>query len=148
MTSSDFQTTLADVTITHPSPSHQTITQNMMTPLYFARAAEERKIRKYAQAARDNHHIFIPLALETFGAMGREMEKSLKKLASRYLRTLPSAEISNRSVLMRFWRSKISCCLQKANAKLIISKANRVKANSRQTPLPNNPDLSESWSIA
>ena len=147
ITSSDFQTTLADVTITHPSPSHQSITLNMTRPLYFATAAEERKIRKYDRAARQINNTFIPMALETFGALGREANKFLKKLASRYLRSLPNPEISNRSILMRYWRSKISCTLQRANAKLIISKSNRIKANTRQGPLPNSPDMTDNWQI-
>lgn len=119
----------------------------MTCPLYFTTAAEERKIRKYDRAARQINNTFIPMALETFGALGKEMNKFLKKIASGYLRSLPNPEISNRSVLMRYWRSKISCTLQRANAKLIISKSNRIKANTRQGPLPNSPDMTDNWQI-
>ena len=148
-TSSDFEPILADVTITHPSPSNQPITPAMITPLHFARAAEERKIRRYERAASAMSHKFIPLAIETFGALGKRIDKMLKDLANRYFRSIQNQdpEFNAKSVLMRYWRSKISCCLQKANAKLLISKENRIRANTRQGTPPNAPDLSEVLSI-
>jgi hypothetical protein len=150
VTSSDSQITLADVTITHPSPSNQQISDNMTSPLFFARAAEDRKIRKYGRAARENGHRFIPLAIETYGALGKEMDKKLKSLATKYTRSISNqyTDITARSTLMRYWRARISCCLQRANAKLIISKSNRIKANSRSAPQPNAPDLNTCWTIA
>jgi hypothetical protein len=48
---------------------------------------------------------------------------------------------------MRYWRSRISTCLQKCNAKLIISKAHRTRSTLRQGHRPAPPDVSSSWFI-
>ena len=105
-TSSDSQPILADVTITHPSPSNQPITPTVLNPLYFAKSAEDRKNRKYERAASAISHKFIPLAIETYGALGHRTDKTLKVLASGYLRHdhNQDPDFSAKSVLMRFWR--------------------------------------------
>jgi hypothetical protein len=149
VTSSDLQTLLADVTITHPSPSG-TISQTMQTPLYFAKYQESRKIRRYGDIARQMGHTFAPLALETYGATGPALNRYLRSLANRHqhLVSRNSEEDSlEKSTLIRYWRTKISCCLQRANAKLLIGKSNRIAATLRQGSPPNTPDLSEAWYI-
>jgi hypothetical protein len=152
ITGSDSQTLLADVTITHPAPaSSVSITQPMLLPLYFAKYQENRKIRKYGDIVRRMHNAFSPFAFETFGASGPFFTKYLKQLASRHFYILlgnNDADITARSVLVRYWRTKISCCLQRANARLLLSKANRVRTRTRQGTPPNAPDLSEIWRLS
>jgi hypothetical protein len=149
VSSSDLQTLLADVTITHPAPSG-TISESMISPLYFAKYQESRKIRRYGEIVRAMGHAFAPLAIETYGATGPFLNKYLKQLARRYQQIIhrnSEEDPLGNSTLIRYWRTKISCCLQKANARLLISKTNRICARSRQGPLPNAPDLSEPWCI-
>ena len=152
VTYSDSQTLLADVTITHPNPSTSTsMTEPMQIPLYFAKLQENRKIRRYGETIRLMRHEFAPLAFETYGATGPIFTKYLKRLASRHFQFISlnyETDISARSTLVRYWRTRISCCLQKANARLLISKANRVRANMRQGTPPHAPDLSECWVIS
>lgn len=152
VTSGDSQTILADVTITHPAPANSvTITESMQCPLYFAKYQENRKIRKYGETVRRMRNVFIPLALETYGATGPAVTRALQRLATRYFQSNTCGndpESTARSTLMRYWRTKISCCLQRANARLLLSKANRVRAHTRQTAPPNAPDLSETWMIS
>jgi hypothetical protein len=152
ITYSDSPTLLADVTITHPVPANTTqITQPMQLPLYFAKYREGSKVRRYGEAIRQMHHTFAPLVLETFGAAGPALTKYIKHLASRQHQlstNCPENDITARSTLVRYWRTRIACGLQKANARLIISKSNRIKANQRQGTNPNAPDLTEPWTIS
>jgi hypothetical protein len=150
VTSCDSPSFLADVTITHPSPSNQPISQQMLQPLYFAKSAEHRKRRKYGEVVRSMNQAFIPMALETFGALGPCLDKSLKEMATRIGRLNDwhhNTDIFYISTLMRFWRTRISTCLQKCNAKLIISKAHRVRSRSRQGSSPGPPNMSSDWII-
>jgi hypothetical protein len=150
VTSSDSTSLLADVTITHPSPSNQTISQQMLLPLFFAKRAEDRKLRRYGSATRSMNLAFIPMALETFGALGPGLDHELKLLAKRIARFNDwhqGTEISYISTLIRFWRTRISSCLQKCNAKLILSKAHRARSCCRQSSRANFPDVSSSWCI-
>jgi len=150
VTSSDSTSLLADVTITHPSPSNQTISQQMLLPLFFAKRAEDRKLRRYGTATRSMNLAFIPMALETFGALGPGLDHELKLLAKRIAQFNDwhqGTEISFISTLIRFWRTRISSCLQKCNAKLILSKAHRARSCCRQSSRANFPDVSSSWCI-
>lgn len=152
VTYSDSQTLLADVTITHPAPSISTsITQAMQLPLYFAKHQEHRKNRRYGEAVRQMHHQFAPFSFETYGATGPTFSKYLKYLASRHAQLTAisnNTDYSNRSTLVRYWRTRIACTLQRANSRLLISKANRVKAHTRQSAFQHAPDLSVPWMIS
>lgn len=152
VTHSDSQTLLADVTITHPAPANTTsITESMQLPLHFAKHQENRKIRRYGEAVRQMHQKFTPFAFETYGASGPVFSKYLKYLAARHLQLISwsnETDISARSTLVKYWRTRISCCLQRANAKLLISKANRINSNLRQSSPPNAPDLAEPWTLS
>jgi hypothetical protein len=93
---------------------------------------------------------FTPMALETFGALGPRLNSSLKWLAERIARFSDwhqGTEISYTSTLIRYWRTRISTCLQKCNAKLILSKAHRARSFCRQSSHPNPPDVTSSWCI-
>lgn len=144
VTSSDSQSLLADVTITHPCPANQSITQPMLAPLFFAKAAEDRKIRKYGQAASSMQQAFIPMAFETYGASGPHFQAMLKRLA---MRIRIFNQDFQQSTLIRFWRTRLSTCLQKCNARLILSKSNRVNSHSRQGTAPLFPSLASLWTI-
>ena len=94
---------------------------------------------------------FIPFAFETFGASGTSFDFFLKTLANRYQRLISwnsSTDIADKSSLLRFWRARISTCLQKQNARLIISKVNRIKRQTRQGSTPNRPDLASNWTLS
>ena len=67
ITYSDLPPTLADVTVTHPSPSRLPLSSSsqMYSPLYFAKKAEARKYTRYLATARAMNHLFHPYALET-----------------------------------------------------------------------------------
>ena len=122
ITSGDYTPTMADVTITHPSHSQSSSSGNhMQAPLFFAQAAERKKTAKYGNSARDMNHRFIAMAIETYGSVGGSLASYLKELATRHFQQNfadSTIEHTARATLIRFWRVKISTCLQKANARL------------------------------
>ena len=65
ITYSDLPPTLADVTVTHPSPSRLPMSSasQMYTFLYFAKKAEAQKYSRYLATARAMNHLFHPYAL-------------------------------------------------------------------------------------
>ena len=149
VTSGDFNTNiLADVTITHPFPSSSTrITPSMTHPLHFALIKEEQKKHKYSHTARLLGASIFPLAIETFGAMGPSFQKFLHICADGYLQRLflshPTREETHKSVIMRSWRSRISCALQKANSRLLFSKASRSNGANQSGQRPHYVDIIE-----
>ena len=153
VTSSDSTSFLADVTVTHPAPSNTDhLSESAYLPQYFAKYAEERKIRKYRAASEQIGTRFIHVAIETYGTMGQQGSKMLKELAGRYHQQYRNSNLNleSRANLIRIWRIKISACLQRANARLIISKSNRVKTNLRQgsETIPPEPIVMDKWTIA
>ena len=85
ITSGDFQTLLADVTITHPHPSsNQRISQNMMTNGYSAAHREHSKITKYSPAAQTLGAQFVPLVLESYGKFGSQFTSFLKHMSREF----------------------------------------------------------------
>ena len=140
VTDSDFVTILADVTVTHPNPSNnQTISAAMLSPGYFAAHREQSKRNKYLESARLVGAKFFPLVLETLGTMGPSFKKFLRKIQLEFLRNMTNTdpdterEISNK--LLNLWTTRISCVLQRANSRLILSKLSRIhQAVSRGNP--------------
>ena len=154
VTSGDFSTNiLADVTITHPIPSPSThITQAMLSPLHFIKLRENHKKAHYLQAARAVGGSIFPLALDTFGAAGSSFHKFLNICAEGYLQKIflshPTREELHKSVIMRSWRSRVSCALQKANVRLLFSKASRASNLNQLGQPPHLFDIVEvfnSW---
>ena len=149
VTSGDFNTNiLADVTISHPYPSSSTRISTPMThPLHFTLIKENQKKHKYSHTARLLGASVFPLAIETFGALGPMFQKFLQLCADAYLHRIflshPSREEIHRSVIMRSWRSRISCALQKANARLLFSKASRTARANQSGQAPHYVDLTE-----
>ena len=152
VTSCDFPSFLADVTVTHPAPSDILhLNESTFAPQHFAKYAEERKNRKYRTASEQIGLRFIPIAIETYGTMGPKGSKMLKELALRHQQQSRNHNLSqeSRANLIRIWRVKISACLQRANARLIISKSNRLKRNLRHGSCAEPPEtvLLDPWTI-
>ena len=143
--SGDSTPILADVTVIHPIPSRPIPAGSQMTtPLYFAKYRENAKTTRYGDRATQIHHAFIPMVFETFGAFGPQLNQFLKSIAGR---ALHGSAQTYRTQLIRFWRVRLSACLQRANARLILSKANRIRSRSRQGPYPNPPPFQIESSI-
>ena len=134
ITSCDSTPLLADVTVIHPIISQINPNSSSVTsPLHFEKHRERAKIRKNRDRFAQLHQQFLPFVLETFGAMGLMLDAYIKKLAHRASR---DSMASQRAQLIRCWRTKISACLQRANARLTLSKAHRVRARLRQGTSP------------
>ena len=97
ITSGDLAPILADVTITHPIISQPSpALSTMCSPLYFAKHREATKIRKYGARAAQINNQFVPLVLETYGALGPVFSSSLKiwaKRAAQFIHPSKSAQI-------------------------------------------------------
>ena len=154
VTDSDFSTILADVTITHPNPSlNQQLTLPMMQPGYFSTNRENSKRTKYGQAARILGARFVPLVLETYGYFGSEFSLFLNKLANELFRREPNSDVEMEGVfkqkLKNLWINRISCTLQKANARLILSKISRTQQSVQRSAPRVAVDFSgaSNWSL-
>ena len=149
VTSGDFQTNiLADVTITHPFPSSTSpITNTMLNPLHFTKIKEAAKRNKYQHAARASGATVVPLVLETFGSSGPAFQRFLNICADGFLQKIflshPSRQETHKSLIMRSWRSRISCALQKANIRLLFSKASRASSANQTGQRPHYVDITE-----
>ena len=145
ITSGNSTPILADVTITHPIISDRSlITVSMTQPLYFAKHREEAKIRKYSGRAIQINQHFIPLVLETYGAYGPKFSQYIKSLASY---AVQNRSFNQRAQLIRYWRMKISACLQRANSRLIINKAHRIRSRMRQGTQPTSLMQDPNWEL-
>src|SRR3981081_2844036 len=70
---------LLDVTIVNPTaPSNLSHSQKSLGQ---ANAAEKLKINKYEQLSLDQHAIFIPFVIETFGGLGGKAREFLDELS-------------------------------------------------------------------
>ena len=132
VTNSDFNTLLADVTITHPSPSqNQSISPAMLAQGYFAAHRESTKRTKYTPAADSISSQFIPLVLETYGKMGKAFATYLKLFAHELFKNSPNSdattELNLKGKLLNMGKARLSCVLQRANSRLLISKLSRTQ---------------------
>ena len=131
VTDSNFVTTLADVTITHPNPStNQSISAAMLSPGYFAAHREKTKRNEYSKAARIVGAIFFPSRTGDTGNNGTKLQKFFRKVQLEFFKNVnnsdPDLEREVRNKLLHLWTTRISCVLQRANARLIVSKLSRV----------------------
>ena len=149
VTSGDFNTNiLANVTITHPFPaSTSRITPSMLHPVHFTRLKQSHKINKYQNTARLLGASISPLAMETYGAVGPSFQKFLHLCANAYLQKIflsrPTPEELHKSVIKRSWRSGTPCALQKANVRLLFSKASRSTGLNQLGQRPHYVDIVE-----
>jgi hypothetical protein len=71
---------LVDVTVRNPAaPSHS---QAGQSTLLVASQAERQKRAKYIELARARGAEFVPFVLETFGAVGKQAQDFMRKIAS------------------------------------------------------------------
>ena len=119
----------ADVSIVHPTPcsaaSRRTYSRQAGTA---ARIREELKSNAYTGISRRLGMVFTPLIFESFGRCGTKCERFLKTLA-RHVASRESfsgtASPHTSALLLHSWRRRISCALQKANARIFQMRAFR-----------------------
>lgn len=121
----DGRNLLVDITIGHPTcPSY--VTQAARTRHYTLNELHRRKNVKYLQRCTEINSSFMPLAFESFGAVSADTVTLIAKLVSK------AAELSNipYSVLLSYWRKRISTTLQVQNARILMLSATRILAKS------------------
>jgi len=72
-----------DVSVVHPAAlSYNPQSASTLKPLAAAKTREKRKHASYDTVARNDHALFVPLVMESFGAFGREFDSFLSSLGS------------------------------------------------------------------
>ena len=142
------------MTITHPNPSdNQVISSSMLQPGHFSANRENAKRSKYGQAAVILGAKCIPLVLETYGNFGSAFSSFIGKLSVELFRSqsnlAPELETHFKNRLKQRWTTRISVCLQRANAQLIISKIIRTQQVTQRGAPTTKVDFSGAslWSI-
>jgi hypothetical protein len=74
--------TLVDVTVVHPGCKTNIMHGSARQQLAAAHQAEKRKQTKYAAMAKTQQASFVAFAVETYGGMGKQGRKLIKKIAS------------------------------------------------------------------
>ena len=89
---------------------------------------------------------FFLFVLETPGMMDPSFKKFLRKIQLEFLRNMtntdPDAEHEISNKLPNLWTTRISCVLQRANSRLILSKLSRIQ----QAVSGGNPAVSVDFS--
>ena len=97
----------------------------MLAQGYFAAHRESTKQTKYTPVADSISAQFIPLVLETYGNMGKAFATYLKLLAHELFKNSPNSdpttELNLKGKLLNMWKARLSCVLQRANSRLLIS---------------------------
>jgi hypothetical protein len=102
---------LLDVTIVHPTaPSNLTHSQKILGQ---AEAAEKLKLNKYEEISLEQHCIFIPFVIETYGGLGRKAQDFLNELS---IFAIDHAMIRSRFDIVNGLRYAIACSVQRGNA--------------------------------
>ena len=130
LTSGDFNTILADVTITHPNPSqNQRITEAMTLQGHFSVHMERTKINKYLDSATSIGARFIPLVMETYGNFGTSFKSFLRAISREYFNRAwnydPDTANELCAKLTNLWTARLSSVLLRANARLRMLKFSR-----------------------
>ena len=72
-----------DVSVVHPAASSYTSqSASTLKPLAAAMTREKRKHELYDSVARNDHALFVPLVMESYGAFGKEFDSFLSSLGS------------------------------------------------------------------
>ena len=105
--------------------------------------AESRKRAIYSGVSAAMGLRFVPLAIEVFGRFGRGCEELLRDLAGKAVANFAEVDqvVANKLhvTLIHLWKTKISCILQKGNARIIHMAAFRC---SQQIAAPiDHPDF-------
>ena len=113
--------TVADVSITH-SCNISSVNDSANHQLSAANKAASGKYAKYIPDCLKSGYDFLALIFETYGAIHKDAYDLIIELASRHsaLGRIP------KSVCIQYWFTRFSVALQVSNAKMFISKINRV----------------------
>ncbi len=105
------RTLMIDVTVTHPtSPS-----RSSSRPLTAASDAEAKKIRDYSALATQHGAVFIPFALESYGAFGKRAQEVMKILLSAAKNSASSLPVSI-GRFVAYATQRVAITLQRGNA--------------------------------
>jgi hypothetical protein len=102
---------LVDVTIVHPTaPANLSHSQKLLGQ---AQAAEKLKCNKYDEISQEQHAIFIPFVIETYGGLGAKAQDFLNELS---IFAIDHAVIRSRFDVVNGLRYAIACSVQRGNA--------------------------------
>lgn len=102
---------LLDITIVSPTaPSHLSHSQKLLGQ---AEAAEKSKINKYEEISEDQHAIFVPFVIETYGGIGKRAQEFLNELS---IFAIDHTTIRSRFDVVSGLRYAIACSVQRGNA--------------------------------
>ena len=111
----DGRNLLVDITIGHPTcPSY--VTRAAVVPHHTLDRLHRQKNTKYLDRCTEINSSFMPLAFESFGAVSEDVVKLMANLVSK------AAEVTKvpYSVLLSYWRKRISTTLQVHNARILM----------------------------
>ena len=102
---------LLDITIVHPTaPSNLNHSQKLLGQ---AEVSEKLKINKYDEISQEQHCIFIPFVIETYGGLGKKAQDFLNELS---IFAIDHALIKSRFDIVNGLRYAIACSVQRGNA--------------------------------
>ena len=116
---------LVDITVGHPTcPSY--VTHASRTRHSTLKKLHVAKNNKYKQRCHEIDSSFMPLAFESFGAVSEQTVALMANLVSK------AAELSMipYSVLLSYWRKRISTTLQIHNARILMMSTTRILAKN------------------
>ena len=90
--------------------------------------SEKEKCLKYGEAADTNGLNFIPLVLEVYGKWSKKMTTFVKQLVKMIAESDPGGPPM--SVLIGYWRKRLSSVLQRYNAVTLIGRFARACSNN------------------
>ena len=125
---------LGDVNITHPCNA-SLIGECARKALAAAKKGAANKNSKYVELCQKSGFDFVPLIFESFGAIHQDAFEIIIQLASRHsaLSSIP------KSVCIQYWFSRFSVSLQVNNARMFISKVNRINSRNLMCYASINP---------
>ena len=107
---------LLDVTIVSPTaPSNLAHSQKQLGQVS---AAEKLKMNKYEELSRDQHAVFIPFVIETYGGLGMKAQEFLNELSIFAIDHLTSR---SRFDVVSGLRYAIACSVQRGNAMIALA---------------------------
>jgi hypothetical protein len=107
---------LLDITIVSPTaPSNLSHSQKLLGQ---AEAAEKLKINKYEELSQDQHAIFVPFVIETYGGLGKKAQEFLNELS---IFAIDHATIRSRFDVVNGLRYAIACSVQRGNALIAVA---------------------------
>ena len=130
---------LLDISVIHPL-SHTAIGPSAKSNGAAAKARDEQKIGKYGEVATAFGYLFKPVVVEVYGRWS-----SIASVLFHLIARRPSVDfINNRVSFVNHWRKRLSACLQKGNARIILRKLeNIIPLNETPTlPYPYSSDSS------